>query len=280
VGSATELRLLLKLTPKKSHPYVNDYHYHLQAAIYSMIREGGLADLHDKKGYKFFCFSNIFPFGDFREGAEKNLLVSSPDCKIIESIEHAAKASMNSGRSLTMGETGFTISGVSKPFRINMEASEITVRSATPIIMRIPRSRFQEYGIEPQIDYEYVFWRESIPLDAFVKQLRDGMVKKWREYFGSNIGDSSKYLEEELLPEITYYRFIKSVSKPLTIRQEKQIIIGSLWEITFVTVNDAQRKLLQFAMDCGLGERNSLGFGFVNLQLSFRETISQAGEGE
>jgi hypothetical protein len=79
-----QLRLLLKLVPKKSHAYVNDYHYHLQAAIYSLIREGRLPDVHEKKGYKFFCFSNIFPYGDFEQGKEMNLLVSSPDIRIID----------------------------------------------------------------------------------------------------------------------------------------------------------------------------------------------------
>jgi CRISPR-associated endoribonuclease Cas6 len=260
------LRILLKLVPRKSHAYVNDYHYHLQAAIYSLIREGGLPRVHDKRGYKFFCFSNIFPFGDFEQGAERNLLVSSPDRTIIDSIEHAALSKMKSRQPLAMGGLQFAISDVSRPFRISLDGPETTVRSATPIVVRIPRIRYEEYGIKPEVDYDYVFWRETIALEAFVKQLRDGMVKKWKEYFVITFDAGSRYAEEELLPDITYYKFIKTLSKPLIVKREVQIIIGSLWEISFASTTDVQRGLLEFAVDCGLGERNSLGFGFVNPQ--------------
>ena len=258
------MRLSLKLIPKKSHAYVNDYHYHLQAAIYSLIRAGGLPSVHEKKGYKFFCFSNIFPFGDFKQGLERNLLVSSPNPAIIESIERAAFSKARSGQLLAMGLVQFTNSDVSKPFRIKLVEPELTVRSATPIVMRIPKIRYEEYGIKPQIDYDYVFWRETVPLDAFVKQLRDGMVKKWKDYFPNGVDDGNRHVEEELLPEITYYKFIKTLSKPLIVKQERQIIIGSLWEIGFALTSDIQRRMLEFAVDCGFGERNSLGFGFVN----------------
>jgi len=33
----------------------------------------------------------------------------------------------------------------------------------------------------------------------------------------------------------------------------------------FNNLSRDQRKLLEFGLDCGFGERNSLGFGFVNL---------------
>lgn len=245
---------------------MNDYHYHLQAAIYSLIREGGLPSVHEKRGYKFFCFSNIFPFGNFEQGVERNLLVSSPDHAIIESIERAASSKIKSRQPLAMGGLRFTISCVSKPFRTNLEGPEITVRSATPIVMRIPKTRYEEYGIKPEIDYDYVFWRETIPLDAFVKQLQDGMIKKWKEYFASSPNDENRFAEEELLPEITYYKFIRTISKPLVMKMQRQMVIGSLWEIGFASTSDVQRRLLEFAIDCGFGERNSLGFGFVNPQ--------------
>ena len=39
-------------------------------------------------------------------------------------------------------------------------------------------------------------------------------------------------------------------------------VIGSLWEMGFS--NDIDEPVQLFALDCGLEERNSLGFGFVN----------------
>ena len=263
-----QLRLLLKLVPKKSHAYVNDYHYHLQAAIYSLIREGGLPEVHEKRGYKFFCFSNIFPFGDLKQGVERNLLVSSPDHAIIESIEHAAFSKIKSGQPLVMGELQFAISDVSKPFRINLEGPEITVHSATPIVLRIPKIRYEEYGIKPKVDYDYVFWRETISLGAFVKQLRDNIAKKAKEYLegqGENSSEQVLYSNEEaFLPAVVSYKFIRSVAKPITVKGDRQIIIGSIWDISFRAESADLTRTLGIALDSGLGERNSLGFGFMN----------------
>ncbi|MGC8558454.1 MAG: CRISPR-associated endoribonuclease Cas6, partial [Nitrososphaeria archaeon] len=71
--------------------------------------------------------------------------------------------------------------------------------------------------------------------------------------------------EEYFLPMIVSYKFIKTVSKPIIIKKTKQIIIGSLWNFSFSAENAAQKAALEIALDSGLGERNSLGFGFMNL---------------
>jgi CRISPR-associated endoribonuclease Cas6 len=258
------LRLLLKLIPKKSYAYVNDYHYHLQAAIYSLIREGGLPDVHEKKGYKFFCFSNIFPYGGgFERGVERNLLISSPSNELIEAIQRASLLRFRSRVPFLIGDQRFDFVRVNDPFELHLLGSEVTVRSATPIIVRIPRDRYEDYGIKPRMEYEYVFWRETIPLEAFVKQLRDSMAKKWKEYWSEN-GRITLEAESDLLPPITNCRLVKIVSKPITLKQEKQMVIGSLWELGFMLATNRQRDFLTFSIDCGFGERNSLGFGFVN----------------
>ncbi len=260
------MRLLLKLVPKKSHAYMNDYHYHLQAAIYSLIREGGLPDVHEKAGYKFFCFSNIFPYGDFEQGLERNLFVSSPDPRIIGAIRRAPLWTGRSEGGIFMGRPQFEIVGVSEPFDLDLRGPEVMVSTSTPIVMRIPKSRFEEYGIKPKIDYDYVFWRDGVLLEAFLTQLRDNMVKKWRDYHVER-GLTWEPIEEgQLLPPIMHYKFIRVVSKPLILKGAKQIVIGSLWDLGFVVSDSPQANILNFSVDCGFGERNSLGFGFLNLK--------------
>ena len=267
------MRLLLKLLPKQSSSYLNDYHYHLQAAIYSLIRAGGLTDIHDKKGYKFFCFSNLFPYGRFERGVEKKLLVSSPDPAIIAAIEQATRSKVQSGQPLFVGKLQFTISSIAPPFRTNVVGDETTVRSATPIIVRIPRTKFSEYRIAPEHEFDYVFWRETIPLEAFVKQLIDNLEKKWRTFYQVGIVNTQHIgghavFDGYKMPEIACYRFLKTVAKPITLKGEKQMAIGSLWEMTFATTREGERRSLEFALDCGFGERNSLGFGFMNTRFA------------
>lgn len=257
------MRLQLRLIPEKDFVYDNDYHYHLQAAMYSLIREGGLGQVHEKQGYKFFCFSNIFPFGDFEKGRERNLLISSPDPDLITAIERSSVSLAKSGKALFVGRLQFSLSGVSRPFRIDANSSEVIVRSATPIVMRIPKSRYKEYELKPEKEYEYLFWRDTVPLEAFVKQLADNIEKKWKE-FGTLYPDAAHEIEK-VVPEILYYKFLKMVSKPITMKQERQMIIGSMWELSFAPRSPLERRVLEFALDCGFGERNSLGFGFMNL---------------
>ena len=43
-------------------------------------------------------------------------------------------------------------------------------------------------------------------------------------------------------------------------------VIGSLWEFLFD--NELNTEILQFGLDCGLGERDSMGFGFMNMKKS------------
>ena len=39
----------------------------------------------------------------------------------------------------------------------------------------------------------------------------------------------------------------------------------SKWKFEYTVRDDHHRRHLNLALDCGLGERNSLGLGFVNL---------------
>jgi CRISPR-associated endoribonuclease Cas6 len=264
------MRLLLELTSLDSHPYINDYYYSLQGAIYSLLREGGLQNIHDKKGYKYFCFSNLFPVGNFDPGRAKRLLISSPGEDMIEAIRNACyKRLDNQGGLLSVSGIRLKISKISKPFRLQFRESEVRVRTSTPIIMRIPESKYGEYGISPAVEYKYMFWRETLPLEIFIKQLRDNASKKWKDYTASTVSEVSGSpcgidTDAGILPEVTYYKFIKSVSKPIVVRQREHLVIGSLWEMGFSLRSSREKDCLEFVLDCGLGERNSLGFGFVN----------------
>jgi len=40
---------------------------------------------------------------------------------------------------------------------------------------------------------------------------------------------------------------------------------GSLWRFIFNYLSGEKRKIIQFGLDAGFGELNSLGFGFINL---------------
>lgn len=256
------MRILLELEALADYPYDNDYHYHMQAFVYSLIRGTGKEHLHDGLGYKFFCFSNIFPYRAFLEkGSEAHLLLSSPDPQMISAI--ADLVSTGRVHEAKIGSMHFKLGGVKGPFRLAID-QPLRVRSATPIIIRIPTARYEEYEI--QSERPYLYWRETISLEAFVKQLRDNMEKKIVQYRSreNELGYISKERESVPLPDVLSYRFVKMVSKPITVKGSKQQVIGSIWELEFAPQSDLEAFNLEFALDSGFGERNSLGFGFMN----------------
>lgn len=81
------MKMLLRLEAIKNCEYDLKYFHKLQGFVYSLLKETEYGTLHDKKGYKFFCFSNIFPIGDIKSGDIRNLLISSPDNLFIKFLE-------------------------------------------------------------------------------------------------------------------------------------------------------------------------------------------------
>jgi CRISPR-associated endoribonuclease Cas6 len=225
--------------------------------------------LHERKGYKFFCFSNIFPFGDFKVNEERKLLISSPNENIMNAIVRSLKNKARSDEELKVGEMAFQIVRFEGPFRLRLYKPKARVRTETPIIIRIPSYKLVNiHSIGKNISkYRYVYWRETISPAYFLTQLYDNMEKKIKEY---NIrSETDNFIPYSArnggAPRPSLSRFIRTVSKRITVRGIEHVVIGSLWEFEFLFDSNIDMQMLEFILDCGLGERNSLGFGFCNL---------------
>ena len=55
------MRLLLRMKCMQECDYEANYHYSLQGLLYNLIRDTEYAYVHDKAGFKYFCFSNLIP---------------------------------------------------------------------------------------------------------------------------------------------------------------------------------------------------------------------------
>jgi CRISPR-associated endoribonuclease Cas6 len=249
------VRLLIRLKSLKDCSYNLKYFHKLQGFIFGALRDTEYSILHDKKGYKFFCFSNIFPVGDMKSEDERNLLISSPDKLFIRFLEDRLSELADTDSPLNIGELQFKVINVSlikpmlrKPFRLI---------SATPIIIRIPERNYEKYGIPKNFRKKrYVYWRPQYSFEAFVKQLEENLIKKYNEFYKTNF-------EVERIFEM--FKFIKPIVNHVIIDGREQILVGSIWEFMFSYLSKEQRKILEFGIDCGFGERNSLGFGFMNV---------------
>lgn len=223
-----------------------EYHKNIQGFIYHLLQDNDFSTLHNKKGYKFFCFSNIFKSKSSRY---YHLLISSPSQALInhirKKIDHFIKTC-----------TVIPLVGL---FRINrviiVPDSNLTfplrVVTQSPIIVRIPLEKYKTtVHTSP---YKSIFWRVDHPPELFIDALEANMRKKYESFTGMQV-KNNRIFES--------YEFKKQVSTKIGHKGIKIPVIGTLWEMGFSS--DVSSEIQRFALDCGFGERNSLGFGFVN----------------
>ncbi|MEM0492538.1 MAG: CRISPR-associated endoribonuclease Cas6 [Candidatus Thermoplasmatota archaeon] len=210
----------------------------IQGMIYSLLKNTELREYHDSFRFKFFTFSDIFPVGDFQKNVSKNLLVASPNEQFIETLWESLKTR----DTIRLKGNDFTIADV-KRIHLNMKNRFI---SGSPIVL-YKDNRTNEY---------YSFERDG-NLDFFLERLKENAVKKYNAFYGENFS-----LNEHIFDRLIF-------KKEVVVKDYKEgkdfIFIGSVWSVLEkFDINKENRKFYQFVMDCGLGEKNSLGFGFVN----------------
>jgi CRISPR-associated endoribonuclease Cas6 len=248
------MRVLVELKAMCNCVYDLMYHHKLQGFLYGLLVGSKYADLHDRRGYKFFCFSNIFPSVDMHQGDVRRFLISSPDVGLIEVFVKGLNMIQCNKERVNIGEMSYSVEGVSvlEP----KVGSSCVLAAGTPIVVRIPKANYARYGIVPPEDYEYVYWRKQYPFEAFVKQIEDNLFKKYNQYYDTKL---------EAFPIFEQFEFQKQVCNHLVIDGKESKIFGSIWRFTFNYLYKDKQKLLQFALDAGLGELNSIGYGFTNL---------------
>jgi len=242
------VRVLLKLRSLKDAVYDLHYYHKLQGFVYDTIRPR-YQQLHELAGYKFFCFSNIFPIGDIREGDTRHLLVSSPDNVFIKAFVGGLDGVVN------IGDLSFSVKDV-KTVNPQLKGG-CNLIAATPIVIRIPEYNYGRYSIpQEHRKRRYVFWRRVFPFEVFVRQLEENLFKKYNEFHNTKV-DEFPLFEQFLLRK-------DPVACHTVIDGREIQLIGSIWEFPFHYLTREQGKILEFGLDCGFGERNSLGFGFMN----------------
>ena len=248
-------RLLLKLKTANETKYEPEHHRQVQGLIYDLLRGSDYSKLHDKKGFKFFAYSNIFPFFDLHVGDIRNLIISSPSRGFISYL----KDQLGYLREIEVGCMKFKIDYCRKFYIILSHYGSFGFITGTPIILRNYRSVYEE-GKTNNDNNREIYWTSNYPVDLFLKQLEDNLIKKYNEFYGFEAQTTKEkygsiFYKPRLLKEVATRIFMNKTSKSRT------VVIGTNWKFSF----DECTPLLQFALDCGLGERNSMGFGFMNL---------------
>ena len=117
--------------------------------------------------------------------------------------------------------------------------------SATPIVL-----------YEDNINNKFFSFKRNPDFNFFFERLKDNALKKYNAFY-----DNDFRLDSELF---TTFEFGREVSIRLEKNGIKFIVIGSIWKNLECDINNKNKDFYNFLFDNGLGEKNSLGFGFLN----------------
>lgn len=232
------IRLMIKFEPKEHVKYSEIDKYTVQGFIYSLLlKDSVFSNFHDQKGFKFFNFSNIFPVSDFEKNSLKKLIISSPNDELIKSLNDKLK-----------NKSSFRLKNhkmelLKVELLRNKNCSKFI--TSTPIVL-----------FEDNVNNKYYSFKQNPDFNFFFERLKDNAIKKYNAFY-----DSDFSLDSELF---TSFEFGREVSVRLSKNNNAFIIIGSLWKNLEFNLTSQNKEFYRFLFDNGLGEKNSLGFGFLN----------------
>ena len=251
--------MLVRLSARANAAYDNAYHHKLRGRIWQALEETKFDEAHDSGDPPGFAYSNPFPPGDMREGDERTLLVSSPHEEL---LAHVAE-DLQEDRELNVGEMPFRVdhlNGIAPD--VGEPGTSGVIESGTGLLVRIPPWRCEEYGIDHPGGDTAVYWRPEHTTEPLMNQLEANLDKK-HGLFAPEYLPGPSDVDGDLFDG---YELLKTFAVPLEVTQGEELTyVLSKWRFDYTVRDDDHRRHLNLALDCGLGERNSLGLGFVNI---------------
>ena len=237
------MRLKISLTSNNGN-YLIPYNYNhiLSAIIYRKIADLDLAaKLHFSKDFKFFTFSQIY-FSDWKR-TKKGIIskdgklyfyISSPNEQLIKSLVEGHLESTEvdfKGKKLLVEQIELL---KSPSFKENMK-----LKTMSPVSASIKR----------EIDGKLKIWDLGPGDERFYESVQKNLVNKYTSFYGDYDGD----------------RWVRIKPNMKTAKRRRIEIKGDFHRGYMMEFEmEADPRLVEFAYECGLGERNSMGFGMVD----------------
>lgn len=218
----------------------------LSAIIYNQITDSELAnELHSSNSFKFFTFSQIFipereisDEGIISKNGYMSFTISSPDDFLLKNIIQG---------SLDQTEINF----IGQKWLIErMElfdnpdfSNKMKFKTLSPVTVKIKK----------EIDGKLKTF-DLAPGEEFFHQLEKNLIKKYCKF--NNLENTDK--EIKISSESGEYK-----NKRIRIGNGSQTTYHRAYMMDFILEGDVD--LIKFAYDCGLGEKNSMGFGMLRM---------------
>ncbi len=223
-----------------------DYQYALASMLYGKLALGNIKlanESHSHHGFKFYNFSNLVI--QDRKPSRKGLVfedayfvLSSPDVEFVRSFAEGLLQEPD----FHLYDQKFIVNKIEILEQKNL-TSPSTFRAISPIFVKTLREE----------DGELKEW-DLYPTDGkFHENIHKNLVERYTEYHGSPPEKDHFYINR-----IRYFK-------------GKRILIGSGENATprrcsLITFDlEASPELLNFAYDAGIGEKNAMGFGCLEV---------------
>lgn len=238
---------MVEMTARSDYEYDNTYNRALQGRIYNSLDETEYASLHESNDVKLFSFSPPIPPRNAEEGDTRRLILAGEDDELVTTII----TNLCREPELNLREMPFH---VDRAFSIDVSLGDRgTLTTGSPIIIRYDEQTAAEHDIDTKHNKPY--WEAEHGTGLFFDHLNKNIQWKYR------IAYDEKPPEP---PYFTGYSFDREVVKPLYYDQKSVTYVGNEWTFEYEIESGDHRKLLNLALTAGLGELNSLGFGFMN----------------
>lgn len=239
--------------------YDEQYHHKLRGRMWRALDGTKFESLHSEDQLIGLSFSNPFPPGNLQEGDHRTLLVAAPQRDLLGVIAEDFTANPE----LNIGEMPFEVEDVSLLAPdVGEPGTRGVVETGTGVLVRIPPWRAEDYP-NVETDGEHgTFWRPEHTVEPLKKQLEANLDQKHDLFCPDDLPGPSD-VEGDLFDS---YELIKTFALPTTVTQGvEQTLILSKWQFGYDIRDDHHRRHMNLALDTGLGERNALGFGFLNV---------------
>jgi CRISPR-associated endoribonuclease Cas6 len=253
------VRILVQLTARADAAYDNAYHHKLRGRIWRALQGTQFEEEHSDGAPMGLSFSNIFPWGEIAEGDTRKLLLASPREELLATIAE----DFQSDREFNIGEMAFEIEELSP---LNVDVGEPGTRgiieTATGVVVRLYNQHREEYGINDDYEDSPTYWQPEYTMKPFRDAIAENLQRK-HERFAPEYLPGPETVDEGLFEG---YDLIKTYALPTTVTEDVELeLVVSKWRLDYRVRDDTHRKHLNLALATGIGGRNGLGFGFVNI---------------
>ena len=253
------MRLMINLEAQADAAYQTAYHNKLRGRLWRALDGSQFDDEHGDGNPLGLAFSNIFPWGEITEGDERSLLIASPREDLLATIAE----DLQTDREFNVGEMAFTVDGLT-PVEVDVGEPDTrgVVETATGVVVRLYEHHRDEYGIDCEHSDSPTYWQPEFTIEPFRDAITENLQRK-HEQFAPEYVPGPDEVNSDLF---SGYEFLKTYALPTTVTEGVELdLVVSKWRFDYRVRDDTHRKHLNLALNTGIGGRNGLGFGFVNI---------------